>query len=50
MATNGKVSIVHATKGSLSGFVYAELYRGGSAKQASLNGTWHCRVEAATHD
>jgi hypothetical protein len=48
-ATAGRVSIVRANKGFLSGMVYASLHQDGGTKQASLNGTWSCRIEATAH-
>ena len=48
-ATAGKVLIVRAQKGSLSGTVYAGLRLDGGSQQASLNGTWSCRIAATAH-
>ena len=44
LATAGRVTILRARSGSISGTVYASLRERGGAKRANLNGSWSCRT------
>jgi hypothetical protein len=44
VATAGRVRIVRATNGSISGMVYANLLDEARPSRANLNGTWSCRI------
>ena len=44
IATAGRLTIVRATKGAISGTVFASLRRAAGTKRTSLNGTWSCRT------
>ena len=44
VATAGRLTIARANERSVAGTVYASLRQAGGTKQASLNGTWSCRI------
>jgi hypothetical protein len=44
VATAGRLTVLHASKDSISGTVYANLRRKSGTEQSELNGTWSCRV------
>jgi hypothetical protein len=44
VGTGGRLTILHADKGSVSGTVYANLRQRNGTKESELNGTWSCRL------
>jgi hypothetical protein len=44
VGTVGRLTILRADTGSVSGTVYANLHQKNGMRQAELNGTWSCRT------
>jgi hypothetical protein len=44
LATAGKLSVLRASRDSISGTVYANLRQKSGKGQSELNGSWSCRV------